>query len=842
MTKFYTYAKHYGNSILLRTCENGERVNKQVPYRPTLYVPAKKGGESTPFTGMSGEPLSPIQFNDNKTAKEFVEQYENVDNFPIYGQTHWGYQYLSDNFSGDIEWDMSQIKIYSTDIETTVENGFPNAFNPIEQVLLISLQDYQTKKITTFGLGPYTPTEKTKHLDVEYHECIDEKDLFKRFVHHWASDYPDILTGWNSKFFDIAYLIARMERIFEEEQGNKLKKLMSPFGLVRKSERDWGGRVFMTFDMQGVSQLDYLDIYKKFTYVTRESYKLDHIAEVELGRKKLENPHATFKEFYEKDWNLFVEYNIMDAVLVDQLEEKMKLIELCITMTYDAKMNFEDVFSPVKTWDCLLYNYLRAKNIVIGQPKKRPEKRIQGAYVQQPVPGAYEWVESFDATSLYPSILMQYNMSPETLVEGSCFDVTVDGLLEGKYDFNTKHSIAGNGHLFRRDKQGHFPNIVQKFFDDRQKYKKLMIKAKQELGEIPPENEAARKKKLNEISKYDNFQMARKIQLNSLYGAMANSYFRYYDSRIAEAITLSGQYIIRRAAQSLDMFLNDLLKTDNEVYSFYTDTDSCYVTLEALVRKFYKDKPKEKIVDILDKIGTDQIEPCIERGMTELANYTNAFEEKIFFKREVIADRSLWVAKKRYAMNVWDNEGVRYKEPVLKIMGLEIVRSSTPAPVRDSLKESVRLCLNSDEKTLQEHVSDAKEKFCGMEPEEIAFPRGCNNLEKYSSYATIYGHRTPIHVRASLLYNFHIKKHELTHLYEQIQEGDKIKFLYMTIPNSIQEDVFGFNSKLPPELDLHRYVDYEKNFTKAFLEPLETILKPLGWHTEPQASLEGLFV
>jgi len=843
MTKFYTYAKHYGNSILLRTCEDGKRKTEWVDFSPTLYIPAK-AGDSTPYRGIGGEKITPIQFGDNKTAKEFVEQYDGVENFPIFGQTHWGYQYLSDTFKGEVPWDITQIKIYSTDIETSVENGFPDVFNPIEQVLLITLQDYSSKKIRTFGLGPYEATEHTSHMDVEYTECSDEKDLFRQFVRYWANDYPDILTGWNSKFFDVSYIISRIERIFEEEEAKALKKLMSPFGLVRAYEKEMGGRMYKSYDMQGVSQLDYLDVYKKFTYVTRESYKLDHIAEVELGHKKLDNPYPTFREFYTKDWNLFVEYNIVDTALVDGLEEKLKLIELCITMTYDAKMNFEDVFSPVKTWDCLVYNDLREIDVVIGQPKDRPERRIQGAYVQEPVPGAYEWVESFDATSLYPSILMQYNMSPETLVEGDSFDVSVDGLLESQYQFNTQHAIAGNGHLFKRDKQGHFPKIVQKFFDDRQRYKKLMLKAKQELEDLENNNGTVEQMRLkrNDIAKYDNFQMARKIQLNSLYGAMANKYFRYYDSRIAEAITLSGQYIIRKAAQGLDMFLNDVLKTNGEVYSFYTDTDSCYVTLNALVDKFYGDKPKDKVVDILDKIGSDQIEPCIARAMTQLANYTNAFEEKIFFKREAIADRALWVSKKRYAMNVYDNEGVRYKEPVLKIMGLEIVRSSTPAPVRASLKEAVKLCLTGTEEELHKFVAETKRKFYQMNPEDIAFPRGCNNLAKYSSHTTIYGTRTPIHVRASLLYNFYLKKKSLTQTYELIQEGDKVKFLYLKVPNTIHEDVIGFTGKMPEEFDLHKYIDFEKNFEKAFLEPLVNILNSLGWHTEPQATLEGLFV
>ena len=833
MSNFYTYAKHYGKSILYRGIENGKRVRRKVHFSPTLFVPSKK---ESPYKSMYGEPVSPVNFDSNNDAAEFVEQYKEVSNFPIYGQTHWGYQFLAENYPDEVDWDMSQVKIFSIDIECTINNGFPDVFNPQETITLITIQDNHTKKIKTWGLGPFTPGEATKHLNVDYVECQNEKQMFARFLMWWQDNCPDVLTGWNIKLFDIPYLIVRMERVFGEEEGNNAKKRMSPFGLVRKSERTFGGRTYLSYDVQGVAQLDYLDIYQKFTYVTRESYKLDHIAEVELGHKKLENPFDTFREFYEKDWNRFVEYNIIDTLLVDQLEDKMKLIELCMTMTYDAKMNFEDVFSPVKTWDCLLYNHLLRQNIIIGQGNGRAPRTIAGAYVQEPVPGAYQWVESFDATSLYPSIIMQYNMSPETLVPGGMIDVDVDGMLESKYTFDTDDAIAANGQTFTRSRQGHFPNIVQKFFDDRQRYKKLMIEAKQDYERTKDPNT----KKL--IAKYNNFQMARKIQLNSLYGAMANEYFRYYDDRIAEGITLTGQFIIRKAALGLNRFLNECLNTKGEVYSFYTDTDSCYITLKPLVDKFFADKPKDKLVDILDKVGEEQIEPCIAKAMTELAEYSNAFEEKIFFKREAIADNCLWVAKKRYAMNVLDNEGVRYTTPDLKVMGLEIVRSSTPGPVRASLKEAVRICLTQDEKALHTFVEETRKKFFAMAPEEIAFPRGCNNMAKYRDMNNIYSKGTPIHVRGGLLYNHYLKEMKLGDRYETIQEGDKIKFIFLQEPNTIRENVIGFIGKIPTEFGIHKYIDYKTTFEKAFIEPLDTIVKTLGWHTEPQSTLEDLFL
>tara|TARA_R100000951_G_C2653480_1_gene185276 strand:+ start:15971 stop:18316 length:2346 start_codon:yes stop_codon:yes gene_type:complete len=780
---------------------------------------------------MFGDPVSPMKFSTNKEASEFISTYSDVSNFPIYGQSEWCYQYLTEKFPEDIEWDQSQIKVISIDIETTTEYGFPDSFNPLEQVTLITVQDAYTKKIKTWGCGEYTATEHTAHLDVDYEYCANEKELLNKFLTWWANNTPDVVTGWNIKLFDIPYIIARADKILAEDA----KKALSPFDLVNRKNIKIGGREYMSYEIWGVAQLDYLDLYKKFTYVTRESYKLDHITEVELGHKKLENPHESFKDFYEKDWNLFVEYNIIDTVLVDELEDKLKLIELCLTMAYDGKMNYSDVSSPVKTWDCLIYNHLWKQDVVFGQKMTKEGRSIAGAYVQEPVPGKYEWVESFDATSLYPSIIMQYNMSPETLVTGAVYDVTVDGLLDRKHNFDSKYSVAANGQCFTKEKLGYMPEIVQKFFDDRQKYKKLMKQAEQLLEDTKDP------KYKNEIAKYNNFQMARKIQLNSLYGAMANEYFRFYDDRIAEGITLSGQFIIRETAKALDEYVNQVCGTKDEVYSFYSDTDSCYITLKGVVDKFFADKDKDKLIDILDKIGTDQIEPCISKAMDKLVDYTHAYEKKIFFKREAIADKAIWIAKKRYAMNVYDNEGTRYQEPKLKVMGLEIVRSSTPAPVRESLKEAVRLTLTTDEKTLQKFIETTRKAFKSMSPEQIAFPRGCNNLIKYTDTKDIYKKGTPIHVRGSLLYNHFVREHKIAHRYEKIQEGDKIKFLYLKEPNNLRENCISFNSKIPDEFGIHKYIDYDLMFQKAFLDPMDTIVNSLGWETEEQNTLENLF-
>ena len=828
---FYTYARHYGDKILVRGIKNGKRFQYRDDFRPTLFVPSDKPSD---YKTIYGDSVSPMQFETNKEATNFFDRYKDVSNFPIFGQNYYAYQYITEKYPGDIQWDASKMAIYSIDIETTSEGGFPNVDSPSEKVLVITLQNNNTKKITTFGLGEFTPTKETNHLDIDYRGFHTEEQLLESFLVWWEENCPDVITGWNSNLFDMPYLITRTVRMLGEDQH----KRFSPFGLVNKRPIRFANREMTAFEITGVAQLDYLDLYKKFTYVTRESYKLDFIAQTELGHKKLESGFETFKEFYDGDWNRFVEYNIIDTVLVDELEDKMQLIQLALTMAYDAKCNFGDVFSPVRVWDSLIYNYLWQKKIVVGQGGGRKDRQIEGAFVQEPKPGSYEWVSSFDATSLYPSIIMQYNMSPETIVPGFDYQVTVDDQLD-RYKLDKlkekNYAMAGNGSCYTREKKGFMPELVQTFFNDRLRYKKLMQESQKKF------QETGAKVYQNEIAKYNNFQMARKIQLNSLYGAMANQYFRFYDDRIAEGITMSGQLIIRDTAKALDEYMNKVCGTENEVYSFYSDTDSCYVTCKNMVDNFFPDSDTDKVVGLLDKIATDKIEPAIAQAMKRLGNYTNVFEHKIDFKREVIADKGVFVAKKRYALNVLDDEGLRLKDPKLKVMGLEIVRSSTPAPIRDSLKEAVRLVLTSDEEHLQKYIAEAQKHFNTLTAEDIAFPRGCNNLKKYTSTADVYQKGTPIHVRGSLLYNKLLKDKSLNLKYEKIQEGDKIKFLYLKEPNSLHENTIAFVTKLPKEFEITKYVDYDLIFQKAFIDPLENILKPLGWNTEPQATLEDLF-
>ena len=735
----------------------------------------------------------------------------------------------------EVKFDISKIKLTTLDIEVKSENGFPDVESSAEEILLISIQDYTTKQIRTWGQGPFN----NKQDNVIYKSFDSEYELLNAFINWWMieENTPEVITGWNIELYDIPYLSRRLERVL----GEKLMKRLSPWGLVTEDEIYIAGRKNIAYDIGGATQLDYLNLYKKFTYKAQESYRLDYIASVELGQKKLDHSEFdTFKDFYTKGWQKFVEYNIIDVELVDRLEDKMKLIELAITMAYDAKANYVDVFSQVRMWDTIIYNYLKKRNIVIP-PKNRSQKneKYAGAYVKEPTPGKYDWVVSFDLNSLYPHLIMQYNISPETLIDQKHPSATVDKILAEDINFELykDSAVCANGAMYRKDVRGFLPELMEKIYKDRTIYKKKMLEAKQQY-------EKTKTKILEkEIARCNNIQMARKIQLNSAYGAIGNQYFRYYKLANAEAITLSGQVSIRWIENKMNNYLNKILKTEDEDYVIASDTDSIYLNLGPLVDVVYKDREKnaESIVSFIDKICEEKFEPFIDKSYKELASYVNAYDQMMFMKRENIAERGIWTAKKRYILNVWDSEGVRYEEPNLKMMGIEAVKSSTPAPCRTMIKDGLKLMMNGTEEDVIHFIDECRTKFKSLPPEEIAFPRTVSDVKKYYNYTDIYSKGTPIHCRGALLFNHYIKKNKLDRKYSLIGNGEKIKFIYLKKPNIIRENVISFIQDFPTELGLDKYIDYELQFEKSFVEPLKAILDAIGWNVEKTVNLELFF-
>ena len=402
--KFYTNVEQAGNRLLVRGYEGGNSFQYRVPFNPTLYVPTKNYSEWRTLEGDLVEPMPMGSIND---AKEFVKRYKDVDDFDIYGNTRYLYQYIAEQHPEDeIIYDVSKIRVFNIDIETAAENGFPDIETADQEILAISIKDSYSGRIVVFGARPFDNRDSM----VDYMHFQSEESMLSAFLQYWNENCPDVITGWNVQLFDIPYIARRIDRVL----GEKYTKTLSPWKLISSREIYIKGRKQIAYDLPGISTLDYLELYRKFTYTNQESYRLDHICSVELGEKKLDHSEFdTFKEFYEKDWQKFIEYNIHDVRLVDKLDDKMKLLELAFTMAYDAKVNYEDVFSQVRMWDNYIYVELLKRKIAIP-PKKEAIKseKYAGAYVKEPIPGFYDWVVSFDLNSLYPHLIMQYNISP----------------------------------------------------------------------------------------------------------------------------------------------------------------------------------------------------------------------------------------------------------------------------------------------------------------------------------------------------------------------------------------------------------------------------------------------
>ena len=827
---FYKNVIEHRGKLLVRGIHEGKEYKERLDFSPTLYAMSQ---EDSKFKTLQGQPLKPIQFPSIAKAREFKRSY-NTGNSPLYGMDRYQYQYIANEYPEDMIFDKEQIKIFTIDIECTAENGFPDIDNATEELLAITVKNQSNKQIITWGTGEF----KTDRTDVTYIKCKNEKSLIMEFMKFWIKNYPDVITGWNTKFFDIPYLFNRIRNIVDE----KVLKKFSPWNLVERETIIVRGRPQTHYKIFGISMLDYLDLYQKFIPQKQESYKLDYIGKVELGLPKDDNPYDTFREWYTKDYQSFIDYNIKDVEIVDQLEDKLKLIELVLTMAYEAKVNYTDVFSQVRMWDMLIYNYLKKDNVMIP-PKKDNIKddKYEGAYVKDPITGMHNWIVSFDINSLYPHLIMQYNISPEKIIGVEPSGISVDKLLDRATPLTHLKAegacITPNGAKFKIDSPGFLPRLMESMYNDRVKFKTLEFQAKQEYHKTKD------KSLLKEISRCHNIQWSKKIALNSAYGAIGNQYFRYYDVRQATAITSAGQFVIRFIQKNVNEYMNKILKSTSEVdYIVASDTDSIYLCLDKLVEATCKDKSKADTLKFLNKVVESRIEPFIDKCFEELAEYTNAIKQKMVMKREVIADKGIWTAKKRYMLNVLDEEGITFDEPKLKIMGIEAVKSSTPEVCRGKIREAIKLIMTKDEDTLQKFIADFKNEFYQMTAEQISFPRSCNNLKKYMHGSNIFIKGTPIHVKGALIYNHQLKQFKLHRKYPIIQEGDKLKFLKLKEANPFKFDVISYVSKLPSEFKLQEYIDYDIMFQKTFVDPMSFILNSIGWSTEKTASLEDFFV
>lgn len=851
MTKFYTSAVLDGKHILYRGIENGKRVNRKIEFKPKLYIKGHGNWQS-----LEGHTLQERQFSNVWEAREFVKKHEAISNFKIYGNQRWEYAFIGDEFPGLIDYDLSKIVIAQIDIEVADNDGFPEPHIATQPITAITLNVSGTYYV--FGYGDFNTDKK----DTKYFKCINEVDLINKFIEIWDLLQPDIISGWNIEIFDIPYFINRATKILGAQEAAKL----SPWRKITLREQKIRNRIHQMYDIDGVAVLDYIQLYKKFApQPNQEKYSLDNISSVELGSAKVNWKSQGYKNLVDLakcNHQLFIEYNIQDVALVMQIESKLKLIELAITLAYMNHVNFDDVFSQGRMWDAIIFNKLKDRKIAVPpNPDVSKKQQFEGAYVKEPKPGWYHWLASFDLTSLYPHLIMMYNLSPETLLEPHDYPSEVaiwmdqhrdelmhrgvDLLLSQTLDTSVLKkynlTLTPNAQLFRRDRQGILGELMETMFNERKKFKDLEIKTKKLIEKTDDKIEKEKLKK--QAASYKAFQMSIKVTLNSAYGSIGNMYFRYFDIRIAEAVTLTGQLSIRWIQQEINKYLNKILKTSDEDYVLASDTDSVYLSFDRMVQLLMpNEKDPKKIIAFLDKICEQKIKPFIDDAYNRLADYINAYAQKMVMKREALADQGIWTKKKNYMLSVYNNEGVEYDKPDIKITGWAAVRTDKPKFCRDKLKEAIALIMSKkDESSLIKFVRDFREEFKKQPVIKIANPSGITEIDDWSDTEAIFQKGTPIHVKAALLYNHYIQQMGLQKKYPEIKAKDKMKYLRLKTPNPFQCDVMGFLDEIPVEFDLDVYLDIEAQFQKTFVQPLELVLEAINWKLERGDSLEELF-
>lgn len=834
--RFYTNVAVSGDNILVREIDkNGKRIKRKVKYQPTLF---HEGDDGEGWSTIYGQSVASRKFPSIGAARKFLKQYEDTDGFKIYGLQKFQYAWLNEEYPAAIDFDQSKLHIGGVDIETQKDDdGYGDPMLGDKPITLITCSIRHLDVLHTFGYKQFDNQDP----GVRYHQCEDEVSMLQLFLDFWEAASYDVITSWNGETYDIPYIINRIMRLLGEDQAKRL----SPWRILRQREVEIYGVTKTLWTIVGIAHLDYLDLYRKFTQNQQESYKLDHIAFIELGEKKLD--YSEFKDLqdlYEKDFDKYVRYNIKDVRLVDKLDDKKRLITLALTIAYMTKINFVDALTTVTLWDTHIHNYLWANKMVVPPlDPDRIDRRIEGAYVKAPDPGYYVNVVSFDVESLYPSEIIQNNISPEMYVGRmelpSVYDLVYNNGLTQQIQERIKRenvTLCATGLMFSRKKRGFLPTLVEQIFDQRRETKQRMLKLE---GQASKESDPAIKAALlKEAGILDIKQGAYKVLINGLYGALGNYMFRWYMADFAESVTLSGQMTIRTAELYVEQALVNLLgRRARGTYVIAIDTDSTYLNLGTS----FNQATIQETVDAVDQFAKEKLAPIIDQMFADLADRTNAMTNRIRMKREVIADQAIWTSKKHYAMNVWDKEGVRYSEPKIKIMGLEAVKSSTAQTARDGIKGAIKCMFNNTQSELHDFVDKFYFSFTSMAADALAKPTSVRGLSKYADHHTIYKKGAPYHVKASLIFNKMIVDKKLDHIHELINDGDKVKVINLRVPNPARAPAIAFKGFLPEELGLDPYIDFHEQYVKMFLGPVESLAQARGWSAERIITVDDAF-
>lgn len=860
----YTSFFRRGNKVYIRELiDDHTRETRIEQYKPKLYIGSNE--PNCKYTNLAGDTLKEVEFSSIKAARDYGDS----ANIPVFGYPRWEYACIDELYpEEEISYKFEDLKILYLDIEVNSDTHYSSVAKPDQEVILIQLL-YRDK---CYVLG--TKFYESYDESIVYIQCKDEVDMLKKFVKLFRKIDPDIITGWHTAGYDIPYLKVRFDALEMEDTFKRL----SPFNMISESEEVVFGKPQLRIEIMGVQHLDYIHLMKKFDTKKYENYKLDTVAQEILGKNKVSYP-GSLAELYVTNFEEFVRYGIVDTQLVKEIEDKKNLIQLVVMVAYMDKVNFIDTFSQVRMWDNKFMVYLKHhKNVQVPYMIAREsddfveeEGKFEGAYVFEPIPGKYNWVMSDDVQSLYPSIMIACNASPETY-RGN-HDKKVEFFLADqpeyeKYLLTNNLTSLANGSVFTREHRGFIPEVIDTVFRMRVEAKDKMNAAKGVVAHIEkelskhgscPEYAGMSDDELkgliaeNEVIASINKvrQNALKVKINSAYGAIGNPYFRFYQRDIAEGVTLTGQTLLKTVSPQLNKFFSQFEHPTSESRVVYGDTDSLYYTLDSVVAKYVPAGTSvEKTVEFLDRFHKSKIKDLISQHTLDLQKKLNVFEYRLKFVRDVIADTGIFIKKKKYILQVWDSEGTRYSSPDLKMMGIEAVKSSTPKYCRDKIKESIKLILNTDNDGLIRFLEATEREFMELPVDKIAFPRGISDIEKYtieSESNVIFNDDDdmsieakkgcPMHVKAAIHHNKILIDKGLDTKIPLITNGDKIKFVYLKFPNPIRNNAIAFDDELPEQFGLHRYVDYYTQYQKSLIDPIKAITDIIDWNTERSNAL-----
>lgn len=837
------YCSRTKNIHLWTWSEKGERVYQELPFKPYLYLEDKKGDAKSIF----GTALSKREFETGWDRNKFIKNCgikRLFENLPPYQQ------FLVDNYyhnCGTEEFSQFPLRVMFLDIECPIhedhdpEAGFPNTEDPEHVINLLTVYDNFDGSYNVFGLAPYYTANDT--INIVYHHCGSEEELLKKFLKYFSKNYPDVLSSYNGAAFDIPYLVNRVSRVLSPDWAKKL----SPIGVIYEKINQEGkfGMPQKEYVIEGVSCLDYMVMYKKFAMEPLETYKLDYLAEVELEENKVVYD-GSLAELCRKDWNTFVDYNIRDVEILVKLDDKLKYIDLIRFIAYLGLCNMESAIKTVAVINGAVA--IRARNRDEKIPtfiRPKIEGKIPGGYVAKPKLGFSQSVVSFDANSLYPSVMISLNMSPETKigrvekdndtyrlfhVSGRTFEFTKENFV--KFLTSEKAALSKAGFLFSQKKRGLMPEFLEFLYDKRKEMKAKMM----ELRKLPTDNltEVQKMDRKRLIQRYNTFQHAYKITLNSTYGYCANKHAPLGDDDIGSSVTLTGQAVIKKSNDIFESFVKDLYPELSDVCSdcvIYNDTDSLYVS-----KKIFE-KSGICLLEDNGNISSKFFELC-DKFEEYLNHHMNRWSEKellskdsrFVFKRESICDNIVFTGGKNYVLHVLDDEGTKVDK--FKYKGVAVVKTTMPKAVKPYVKKIIQtMVMTQSQQQTNKLFLEAYEVFKSLGPNKIYVNGGINNYEKYKKTCNGFttGKGMPGHVKAAYFHDLMVDELKLGSKYEKFRSGDKVKRLYLKTPNRYGIDIIGFKEQFPPEFSDIFEVDFEKMFDKIMYSAIEAFYKKVNW-------------